>query len=139
MIQIWRTWEDDPVKIRALLTRPPVEAAKEGRGARAKTVEVFGEDLAPAEAVAKILSEVESTGKAAVIHYTKAFDGVELSASELIVSEEELRQAESMVDKATYQSMVAKSGSPLSIESSFPIAGLKQERMALILACASCL
>lgn len=106
MIQIWRTWEDDPVKIRALLTRPPVEAAKVGRGARAKTVEVFGEDLAPAEAVAKILSEVESTGKAAVIHYTKAFDGVELSASELIVSEEELRQAESMVDKATYQSMV---------------------------------
>ncbi len=104
MIRIWRTWEDDPQKIRALLTRPPVEAAQVSPGARAKTQEVLGEDLPPKDAVAKILSDVESRGAEAVLHYTKAFDGAELAADELVVDAQKL-QVEKMVDDATYRAM----------------------------------
>ena len=83
MIRILQTWEDEPELIRTELTRPPVGTAKVGKGASAKTVEVFGEDLAPASAVARILSDVEREGAAAVVRYTKALDGVELASEEL--------------------------------------------------------
>ena len=52
------------------------------------------------KAVREILSAVRKEGDAAVLRYTAAFDGVQLSPETLAVSEEEIERAYTQVDKA---------------------------------------
>ena len=94
MIRILRTWEDDPEFIASQLRRPPVGEAKVGAGAQAKTKEVFGKALTPPEAVARILADVQAKGREAVLHYTKAFDGVELDPKGLLLDLSEVEVEE---------------------------------------------
>lgn len=58
-------------------------------------------DPAVRELVGEIISEVAANGDAALLAYTKRFDGATLSAKELFVSEEEFAAAEKAVTPAT--------------------------------------
>jgi histidinol dehydrogenase len=60
---------------------------------RKKTIEVFGEPLAPQQVVERICRDVKIRGLAAVLEYTAKLDGKTLAASELRVSAEELTAA----------------------------------------------
>lgn len=60
---------------------------------RRKTIEVFGEPLAPAEVVARICAEIRDQGLPALLHYCEKLDGARLSAEQLRVAPEELAQA----------------------------------------------
>lgn len=60
---------------------------------RRKTVEVFGEPLAPAQVVERICNDVRSRGLAAVLDYSSRIDKAELTADTLRVPEGELRAA----------------------------------------------
>lgn len=73
---IVRSWEVGEEQVRHLLRRSLEFTAEEE------------------EAVREIIAEVRRNGDAALLHYTSRFDGVQLQASELSVSEEELRRAE---------------------------------------------
>ncbi len=55
------------------------------------------------ERVADIISHVRAEGDQAVFSYTKQFDGVSIDAKNLIVTEEEIAEAYSLVDEALLQ------------------------------------
>lgn len=65
---------------------------------RQKTLEVFGEPLAPPQVVARICDDVRSRGFAAVADYSRKLDGVEPTASTLRVSLSELEAAHAKAD-----------------------------------------
>jgi histidinol dehydrogenase len=56
-------------------------------------------DVELTTAVAEIISQVKNRGDAALVEYTKRFDGVELKRDGLRVSERELRETAASVDK----------------------------------------
>jgi histidinol dehydrogenase len=60
---------------------------------RELTRKVFGEPLPPVKVVERICRDVRAKGAAAVFHYTRQLDGVELSARTLRVGEKELEAA----------------------------------------------
>lgn len=60
---------------------------------RQRTLEVFGEPLAPAQVVERICADVRARGLAAVLEYSAKLDKAELTASTLRVSESELAKA----------------------------------------------
>jgi histidinol dehydrogenase len=55
------------------------------------TRRVFGADLSPSEAVARIIADVRSGGDAAVLRYAESFDGV--APASLVVPREETAAA----------------------------------------------
>ena len=57
------------------------------------------------ETVRKVVSDVRSRGDAAVIEYTKKFDGVELSAENFLVTAEEFAEAENNVNLEVVNSL----------------------------------
>lgn len=59
------------------------------------------------DAVGAIISDVASQGDAALIAYTKRFDGVDLSAKQLFVTEKEFAVAEHAVTSATRDAIAA--------------------------------
>ena len=59
------------------------------------------------DAVAAIISDVEATGDAALIAYTKRFDGVTLNAKNLFVTKAEMDAAEKSVSQATRDAISA--------------------------------
>ncbi len=58
-----------------------------------KTKEVFGEPLTPIEGVKRIISDVREKGDAALSYYSDKFEGVALSANDLLVKEKEIEEA----------------------------------------------
>ena len=65
---------------------------------RKRTVEVFGEPLAPVEVVERICRDVEAEGLAAVLDYARRIDKVELTAETIRVPREELARAHAEAD-----------------------------------------
>ncbi len=65
---------------------------------RQKTLDVFGEALAPMQVVERICREVAERGIEAVLRYTQQLDGRTLEASELRVSPEQLEEAHRAAD-----------------------------------------
>lgn len=63
---------------RTILCRRPLERLELPPAVRESMVRIFGADLAPAEAVARILDDVHERGDAAVREWTRRIDGVEL-------------------------------------------------------------
>ena len=61
-----------------ILCRRPLERLELPLAVRESMVRIFGADLAPAEAVARILDDVRERGDAAVREWTRRIDGVEL-------------------------------------------------------------
>ena len=77
----------------ALSARLHLSAGITSTASDAKTIEVFGEPLAPLEVVRRILSDVRERGDAAVADYTKKLDGVALPPARFAVSDDEIESA----------------------------------------------
>jgi len=67
---------------------------------RRRTIEVFGEPLAPPRVVERICDEVRTRGLAALLHYTEKLDGATLTADTLRVSSQEIAAAHAQADPA---------------------------------------
>jgi len=65
---------------------------------RQNNMELFGEDLSPTTLVHRIVQDVRHKGDEALFHYTKLLDRVDLTADNLMVSEEEFQEAERSAD-----------------------------------------
>jgi hypothetical protein len=66
---------------------------------RRKTIEVFGEPLAPAQVVERICADVRANGLEAVLRYTAKLDGAQLSAETLRVPVSDLAAAHAKSDR----------------------------------------
>ncbi len=60
---------------------------------RARTIEVFGQPLTPAEVVTRICTDVERDGLRAVLDYTHRIDKAQIDVTTLRVSSDELKEA----------------------------------------------
>ena len=65
---------------------------------RARTIEVFGQPLSPAEVVAHICSDVERDGLRAVLDYTRRIDKADVNPTTLRVAADELKAAHQQAD-----------------------------------------
>jgi histidinol dehydrogenase len=74
-----------------LLQRVPLEVAEVSPVVRQRIKEVFGEELSPDEAVARIIQDVQIKGDSALFHYSRTIEGVKLT--QLEVSKEEVAEA----------------------------------------------
>lgn len=83
--------------IRELVTRPHLDQVKVSEAGLARTKEIFGEALTPQESVIKILAEIEHRGDVGLLEYIAKIDGQSLTADQLLVSDQEFRDAESVV------------------------------------------
>ncbi|MHC4405053.1 MAG: histidinol dehydrogenase [Planctomycetota bacterium] len=66
---------------------------------RQRTVEIFGEPLAPVEVVERICRDVQEKGLDAVLDYSARIDKAEVAPGELRVSGEELAEAHAQADE----------------------------------------
>ena len=92
-------------EIEKLLQKKPFDEIELPQKIRESNKKLFGEDLTAAELVRKIVGDVRKLGDAAVIDYTKKFDGVELSAENFQVTEEDFSDAEKVADKKVVESL----------------------------------
>lgn len=81
------------LRLAALKGRASRLEERTSEAARRRTVEVFGEELSPAEVVRLIVRDVRAEGDAALLRYTELLDGVRLRPEELRVPEGELEEA----------------------------------------------
>lgn len=77
----------------ALLSKPSFDKVTLGNNAKARIKASFGSELTAAEVVDKIVSDVREQGNTAVLHYTKAIDGVDFTPDEMEVSTAEIDAA----------------------------------------------
>ncbi|MEN6411671.1 MAG: histidinol dehydrogenase [Veillonellales bacterium] len=89
----------------ALLTKPAFDEVVLGEGAKARTRESFGSDMTAAQVVDKIVADVRAQGDAAILHFSRIIDGVELSAETLEVSQAEFSAAAEKIDPAVRDSL----------------------------------
>ena len=89
---------DSRAEIEKLLTKKAFDEIELPEKIRAANRKIFGADLTAAELVRKIVGDVRKNGDAAVIDYTKKFDGAELSAENFLVTAEEFDAAETAAD-----------------------------------------
>jgi histidinol dehydrogenase len=66
---------------------------------RRRTIEVFGEPLAPVKVVERICADVKTRGLAALLDYSARIDRAELTAEKIRVPVEELAAAHAQADK----------------------------------------
>lgn len=67
---------------------------------RELTLKVFGEPLSPVAVVERILADIRDKGLPALLHYTKALDGADLTPVSMRVSAAEIAEAAASVDEA---------------------------------------
>jgi histidinol dehydrogenase len=91
-----------------LLRRVPLELAEVSPLVRQRIKEVFGEELSPDEAVARIIHEVQIKGDSALLNYSRTIDGVELTRLE--VSKEEVTEAYETVAAELVQALALAAG-----------------------------
>ena len=63
------------------------------KGMDAKTKEVFGEPLSPAESVKRVIDDVREKGDEALEYYSEKFEGVSLSAENIKIKTSEIENA----------------------------------------------
>ena len=86
-------------EIEKLLTKKAFDEIELPPKIRESNKKIFGADLSAAEVVRKIVNDVRKNGDAAVIDYTKKFDGVEIAAENFLVTAEEFIDAENSVEE----------------------------------------
>src|SRR4051794_22417435 len=84
---------------------------------RARTMAAFGEELTPAQVVARICADVQCRGLDAVLEYTAKLDGVTLDPAAVRVSEDELQQAFRAADPAYLRTLRRVRDNILSFQS----------------------
>lgn len=92
------TYETNPEELRLKLRRPAIDEVEVSPAVAQRLAEVFGEPLSPQEAVARIVSDVEVHGDAAVVDYLERIDGVRLDPASLFVDEAEIAAARAQVE-----------------------------------------
>ncbi len=98
-IEQFDTSRDDVQAVIARLRRrlsPQADVVSEA--SRRRTIEVFGEPLAPAEVAARICRDVEAEGMAAVLRYGRKLDGAQLTAETIRVPVDQLVEAHRQAD-----------------------------------------
>jgi histidinol dehydrogenase len=85
-------------EIEKILTKKAFDEIELPEKIRESNKKLFGEDLSASELVRKIVNDVRKLGDAAVIDYTKKFDGVEIAAENFLVTAEEIADAETQAD-----------------------------------------
>jgi len=75
------------------LQRPPLEEVEADPQVLARTEKLFGRPLTPAQAVDEIVDSVARGGDEALLAWVRRIDGLELTPSELFVSEDEWEAA----------------------------------------------
>ncbi|EAX49009.1 Histidinol dehydrogenase [Thermosinus carboxydivorans Nor1] len=83
-----------------LFHKPAFDEVELSDNVRQRVREVFGRDMTASEVVAQIVGDVRREGDDALLRYTRAIDGAELSPATLAVSEAEFAAAVGMVDCA---------------------------------------
>ncbi len=92
-------------EIERALAKKPFDEIQLPQKIRDFNKKIFGADLTASEIVRKIVSDVRKFGDAAIIDYTKKFDGVEIRAEDFLVSEEEFSAAETQADSKVVDSL----------------------------------
>lgn len=106
MITLLRAGETDLARaLRDLSSRLHFGAGMTSTASDEKTVAVFGEPLAPVEAVRRILGDVRARGDAAVAEYTKKLDGAALSPEAFAVTQDEIDAAWAAAPRALKDAM----------------------------------
>jgi len=77
-IRLVFTAETPPEELRRLFQRPALEDMEVAPSVQARTAEIFGAPLSPAEAVARIAAAVRERGDAAVIEVARRIDGLDV-------------------------------------------------------------
>ena len=85
-------------EVERLLRKAAFDEVELSPAIREGNKKLFGADLTASEVVEKIVGDVRRLGDAAVIDYTKKFDGAELSADDFLVTPEETAAAEKIAD-----------------------------------------
>src|SRR5690606_18620178 len=75
------------------LQRPPLDEVEADPDVLARTERLFGRALTPAQAVDEIVDSVARGGDEALLSWVRRIDGLELTPSELFVSDEEWEAA----------------------------------------------
>lgn len=104
-MRIIKSAEVGRAEVEKLLQKKPFDEIELPQKIRESNKKIFGEDLTASELVRKIVNDVRKFGDAAVIDYTKKFDGVELSAENFQVTEQEFIDAEKIADKKIVESL----------------------------------
>ena len=86
-----RVWRGYQAAREAILHRTSLEEASPPEAVSQRLRELFGVEISPQEAVARILAAVRETGDAALLDYTRRIDGPALTSLE--VSPGEIRRA----------------------------------------------
>ena len=90
--------EDIRAAMNALRRRLSPEGNVVSEAGRRRTIEVFGEALAPAEVVGRICRDVKTRGLPALLDYSARIDRAPLTAETLRVSAAELKEAHAQAD-----------------------------------------
>lgn len=104
-MRIVKSNEIGKAKILEMLKKPAFDEVTLSPKIREANKKLFGEDLAPADLARKIVNDVRLKKDEALIYYTKLFDKVEIKPSDLIVTAEEIAEAEKAADKAVVESL----------------------------------
>lgn len=91
--------------IRKLLKKPAFDEVELSPKIREANRTLLGEDLNASQLVDRIVRDVRKEGDQALIRYTNLFDGVDLDAENILVTEEEYRAAEDAADPAIVASL----------------------------------
>ena len=86
------------------------EALASGPGSaasRARTAEIFGEELAPAEAVRRIVAAVRDGGDEGLFEYARKLDGFELTPENVRVTDDEIAAAKKSTDPGLMEAIRA--------------------------------
>lgn len=97
--------EVNPGEIEKILTKKSFDEIELPKKIRESNKKIFGEDLSASELVRKIVGDVRKNGDAAVVKYTKIFDGAEILPEKFFVGEEEFANAEKEVDSKVIDSL----------------------------------
>jgi len=92
-IRLVFTAETPPEELRRLFQRPALEDMEVAPSVQARTAEIFGAPLSPAEAVARIAAAVRERGDAAVIEFARRIDGLDVTPERFFVGEDEIEAA----------------------------------------------
>lgn len=84
--------------ISRLRSRLEAAARRLSAAARKASKRAFGKALVPEDAVRRIIADVRARGDAALVRYTRLFDGARLAPGKLRVSAAELRRARKSLD-----------------------------------------
>lgn len=91
--------------VKKMLEKPAFDQVELNPRIREANKKLFGEDLTAAQIVERIVGDVRREGDAAVIRYTRLIDRTELTAKELLVTEEEYEAAYREADAGVIDSL----------------------------------